>query len=256
MTLNNEAFSAAQGLASFGWPVFPVNPNTKAPLITGWQNRATSNWSGVAELFKDYPSAAIGLVTGQKSGLVVIDIDERKNFSGLQNYKNAGHKLPPTITASTPSGGIHLFFKAPSVEVPNSVSKLVEGVDIRGDGGYVIAPPSTTKWGKYSWECSYQIFQQGPLPLPEKFYLPVGHKKPFKGSSGTQGSVSSRLLDPVLEGNRNDEITKRIGFLLAKYDAVHSWEMAKMINQECCLPPLGETELSNTFNSIRKKEGK
>jgi len=76
-------------------------------------------------LFKDYPSAAIGLVTGQKSGLVVIDIDERKNFSGLQNFKNAGHRLPPTITASTPSGGIHLFFKAPSVEVPNSLVTIL-----------------------------------------------------------------------------------------------------------------------------------
>ena len=148
MTLNNTAISAAQGLASFGWPVFPVNPDTKAPFITGWQNRATSDLSGVAELFKDYPSAAIGLITGQKSGLVVIDIDERENCSGLQNFKNAGHKLPPTITASTPSGGVHLFFKAPSVEVPNSVSKLAEGVDIRGDGGYVIAPPSVTKWGQ------------------------------------------------------------------------------------------------------------
>ena len=176
MTLNNTAISAAQGLASFGWPVFPVNPDTKAPFITGWQNRATSDLFGVAELFKDYPSAAIGLITGQKSGLVVIDIDERENFSGLQNFKNAGHKLPPTITASTPSGGVHLFFKAPSVEVPNSVSKLVEGVDIRGDGGYVIAPPSVTKWGQYSWTCEYEALQEGPLPLPEKFYVLIEKK--------------------------------------------------------------------------------
>jgi len=48
MTVNNETISAAQGLASFDWPVFPVNPDTKTPLITGWQNRATSDRSGVA----------------------------------------------------------------------------------------------------------------------------------------------------------------------------------------------------------------
>ena len=77
MTLISETINAAQGLATFDWPVFPVNPDTKAPLITGWQSRATCDRSGIIDLFKDYPSAAIGLVTGQKSGLVVIDIDER-----------------------------------------------------------------------------------------------------------------------------------------------------------------------------------
>ena len=159
MTLINETINAAQGLASFDWPVFPVNPDTKAPLITGWQTRATCDRSGITDLFKDYPSAAIGLVTGQKSGLVIIDIDRRKNFNGLQNFKNAGHELSPTVSASTPRGGIHLYFKAPFCEVPCSVSKIAEGVDIKGDGGFVIAPPSITKWGKYSWECSYQIFQ-------------------------------------------------------------------------------------------------
>ena len=256
MTLTNEAISAAQGLASLGWLVFPVNPDTKAPLITGWQSRATCDRCSIIDLFEGYPSAAIGLVTGQKSGLVVIDIDERENFSGLQNFKNAGFELSPTVSASTPRGGIHLYFKSPLCEVPCSVSKIAEGIDVKADGGYIIAPPSITKWGKYSWECSYQIFQKGPLPLPEKFYLPVGHKQPFKGSGSALGSVSFRLLDPILKGNRNDEITRRIGYLLAKYDAFHSWEMAKLINQECCLPPLGETELSNTFKSIRKKEGK
>ena len=159
MTLTNEAISAAQGLASFDWPVFPVNPDTKAPLITGWQSRATCDRFGVIDLFKDYPSAAIGLVTGQKSQLVIIDIDRRKNFNGLQNFKNAGHELSPTVSASTPRGSIHLYFKAPLCEVPCSASKIAEGVDIKGDGGFVIAPPSITKWGKYSWGC-FLIFQE------------------------------------------------------------------------------------------------
>ncbi len=256
MTLTNKAISAAQGLASFGWPVFPVNPDTKAPLITGWQSRATCDWSSIIDLFKDCPSAAIGLVTGQKSGLVVVDLDERENFSGLQNFKNAGYELSPTVSASTPRGGIHLYFKAPSCEVPCSVSKIAEGVDVKGTGGYVIAPPSITKWGEYSWECSYQIFQQGPLPLPEKFYLPVGQKRPFKGSGRTLGSVSSRLLDPVAEGNRNDEITKRCGLLVSRYPATDALKMLELINQKCCQPPLDQRELNQIFASISKKESK
>ena len=74
MTLTNQAISAVQGLPSSDWHVFPVNPDTKAPLITGWRSRATCDRSGIKELFKDYPSVAIALVTGQKSGLVMIDI--------------------------------------------------------------------------------------------------------------------------------------------------------------------------------------
>ncbi|XDZ70319.1 bifunctional DNA primase/polymerase [Alphaproteobacteria bacterium LSUCC0744] len=255
MTRNNETISAAQGLASFDWPVFPVNPDTKTPLIRGWQDRATSEQSGVVELFKDYPLAAIGLVTGQKSGLVVIDIDERENFSGLQNFKNAGHKLPPTITASTPRGGVHLFFKAPSVEVPNSVSKIVEGVDIRGDGGYVIAPPSVTKWGQYRWTCKYRIFQAGPLPLPEMFYVPIEQKRSFNDTGRSQKSLSSRMLDHILEGSRNDEITKRCGLLVSRYSANDALKMLEIINQKCCQPPLDQRELHQIFASISKREG-
>ncbi|MDA7766908.1 bifunctional DNA primase/polymerase [Alphaproteobacteria bacterium] len=228
MSRNNKTIVAVQRLASFDWPVFTLNPDTKTPLVRGWQNRATSEHSGVVELFKDYPLAAIGLVTGQKSRLVVIDIDERENFSGLQNFKNAGHKLPPTITASTPSGGVHLFFKAPSVEVPNSVSKLLEGVDIRGDGGYVIAPPSVTKWGQYSWTCKYRVYQAGPLPLPEKFYVPIEKKRSFNETGCSQKPLPSRLLDPIPEGSRNDEITKRCGLLLSRYPAD---DVSKMLNK-------------------------
>jgi predicted NAD/FAD-dependent oxidoreductase len=74
MTLTNQAISVAQGLPSFDWHVFPVNSDTKATLIAGWQSRATCEWSGIIEMFKDNPSVAIASVTGQKSGLVVIDI--------------------------------------------------------------------------------------------------------------------------------------------------------------------------------------
>ena len=256
MTLKNETISAAQGLASFDWPVFPVNPDTKAPLIKDWQSRATCDRAGIIDLFKDHPSAAIGLVTGQKSGLIVLDIDERENFSGLQNFKHAGHELLPTVSASTPRGGIHLYFKAPSVAVPCSVSKIAEGVDIKATGGFVIAPPSITKWGKYSWECPYQIFEQGPLPLPEKFYLPVGYKRQFKGSGGTQRSVSLRLLDLVSEGNRNDEITKRCGLLVSRYAAHDALKMLELINQKCCQPPLDKREVHQIFASISKREGR
>ena len=256
MSTRSETISAAKGIGTFGWPVFPVNQNTKAPLITEWQSRASSNLYEIEHLFRNHPNAAIGLVTGQRSGLVVIDFDERENFSGLQNFKNSGYELSPTISASTPRGGVHLYFKAPPFEVvPCSVSKIAEGVDVRADGGYIIAPPSTTKWGEYRWSCKYRIFQKGPLPLPEKFYLSVGHKRTIRDSGDVKRSVASRLLDAIPEGNRNDEITKRCGLLVSRYPANDALNMLELINQKCCQPPLDQRELQQIFASISKREG-
>ena len=86
--------------------------------------------------------------------------------------------------------------------------------------------------------------------------MPVGQKRPFKGSGRTLGSVSSRLLDPVLEGNRNDEITKRCGLLVSRYPATDALKMLELINQKCCQPPLDQRELNQIFASISKKESK
>ena len=120
-----NAASAAVGLAdNFGWSVFPVNPSTKAPLITGWQNEASSSWAGLEELFEDYPTAAIGVVTGKKSDLIVIDLDERERFSGIANFRKAGYELSETFRTKTPSGGMHLFYQAPRSEFQIPSQKL------------------------------------------------------------------------------------------------------------------------------------
>ena len=77
-----------------------------------------------------------------------------------------------------------------------------------------------------------------------------------QNNSKVRSRLASQILTPILEGGRNHEITRRCGFLLRKYDADHAWEMIKPINAKCCLPPLDESELLTTFNSIRKREGK
>jgi putative DNA primase/helicase len=253
-----NAATAAFGIAdNFGWAVFPVNPLTKAPLITGWQDNASSNWGGIQDLFRNYPTAAIGVVTGKKSNVIVIDLDERERFSGVANFKKAGYELSETVRTKTPSGGIHLFYEAPQIRIPNSVSKIAEGVDVRGDGGYVIVPPSITKWGKYVWDCSFERMSKGPVLLPECFFNPMTKSKPStdKVAVGKSG-VPARILHPIMEGERNDEITSRCGFLLSRYSAEDAWAMLEIINRDCCKPPLDDGELRQIFSSIRKKEGK
>jgi hypothetical protein len=253
----NKTISAAQELAEiFSWAVFPVNPKTKTPYFRGWQEIASSNPDEIEDIFSGLQYAAIGVCTGKASALVCIDMDERAEYSGLSNYQKAGFELPNCPTAQTPSGGCHLYFKQPQARIKNSASLIARGVDVRGEGGYIISPPSHTLYGAYSWKCSPKTVLNGPVEMPSRLLEAIQNPTKKQKSAKVRSRLASQILTPILEGSRNQEMTRRIGFLLAKYDASHSWEMTKMVNRECCLPPLDETELSKTFNSIRKKEGK
>lgn len=253
-----KTIAAAQELAAhFGWAVFPVNPKNKKPYFHGWQQMASSDPADIEQSFSGLRYMAIGIQTGIASNLVVIDIDERPTFSGLRNFENAGYKIEEGhLVARSPSGGLHLYFRQPHFKVPNSVSRLAQGVDVRGEGGYIISPPSTTIFGSYTWECCEKTLLRGARDLPTTIIRgldePSKRHRPSRGNSG----LANQILASLPQGCRNQEITRRCGFLLGKYDADDSWEMIKLINQQCCIPPLPEKELLNTFRSIRAKEGK
>ena len=253
-----NTITAAQELAAhFGWAVFPVNPKTKTPYFRGWQQMASSDPADIEKSFSGLRYMAIGIQTGTASNLVVIDIDERPTFSGLRNFENAGYQIEEGhMVARSPSGGLHLYFRQPHFKVPNSVSLLAQGVDVRGEGGYIISPPSTTIFGSYTWACCEEILLRGARNLPPTIVRtleePAKRHRPRKSNSG----LANQILAPLPKGCRNQEITRRCGHLLGKYNADDSWEMIKLINQQCCIPPLPEKELLNTFRSIRAKEGK
>ena len=113
-----NTITAAQELADyFNWAVFPVNPKTKTPYFRGWQEIASSNPDEVEDIFSGLQYAAIGVCTGEASGLVCIDIDERADYRGLSNYQMVGFELPNCPSVQTPSGGLHLYFKQPPFKV-------------------------------------------------------------------------------------------------------------------------------------------
>ena len=121
----------------------------------------------------------------------------------------------------------------------------------------MIVPPSITKWGKYEWDCSFKTVSKGPIPLPKCFFNPMTKPKVGVQKAPVGGSaVAARILDAIIEGERNDEITRRCGFLLSRYSADDAWTMLELINRDCCRPPLSDLELCRVFSSIRKREGK
>ena len=252
-----DTIRAAQALADhFQWSVFPVNPRTKAPFFKGWQESATSDPLQIEELFGSLPYAAIGVPTGACSNLVVIDIDERPGYSGLASFKQAGFEWPETIVAKTPSGGFHLYFRANGAMVKNSASLLAQGIDVRGEGGYIISPPSQTVYGKYVFQSSEETLNAGPVDVPVEYLDALNRVNQHSRGRQNRSSVSQNLMEPVGHGSRNVEMTRRCGFLLKKRSPADAWELLSFINRGCCEPPLDERELFSIFRSIKQREGK
>jgi hypothetical protein len=154
--------ATALGYTAAGLAVFPLSVTIDADghkvchPVESWPAQSTTDperirwWFGPTGFYRD---RCVAIDCG-KSGLVVIDCDVKHGEAGIDNWAAlaAEHGVPATWVAHTPSGGVHLYYRAdPDHELRNSVSKLAAGVDVRAAGGFVIAPPSCDPRGEYKW---------------------------------------------------------------------------------------------------------
>lgn len=140
--------------AAAGVPVFPCQPTGKRPLGTLVPHgllEATRDESQIARWWRAEPKANIGLACGSFSRLLVLDVDGREGEDAITDLQRRYRALPDTLWQLTGSGGWHAFFLDPS-GLGSTVRKLGSGLDTRGEGGYVIAPPSIHESGRaYTW---------------------------------------------------------------------------------------------------------
>ena len=144
----------------------------------------------IRKWWTDWPDANIAIVTGKVSDVVVIDIDNKHN--GSENLAALALEIggiPPTLAAAT-GNGQHLYFRYPGVDVKCSTSDLADGIDVRGNGGYVVAPPSLHANGKvYAWANQEPLAELPPALLARM--------------TPTANVVAIDHLAPVEEGRRN-----------------------------------------------------
>jgi hypothetical protein len=137
-----------------GWSVFPLPRGRKVPdrPWKQWQS-SRANAFVVGEWFRQVPDTNLAVVTGAISGLVVADLDLAKHPDAARVFADrCGGELPVAPTVRTGSGGLHLFFAHPGFSVRTRAG-LSPGLDIRADGGYIVAPPSLhPSGGVYAWE--------------------------------------------------------------------------------------------------------
>ena len=123
------------------WPVFAC-AESKRPLTPRGLYDATRDVDTVRKQFRHADAAMIGVPMGRASGVIAIDIDVKDGAPGMEWLAANAHRMPRTRRHRTMSGGVHLLFQAPETPIRNSVGKIAPGVDVRGEGGYVIFPPS------------------------------------------------------------------------------------------------------------------
>jgi len=157
----DPVIDAALEYAARGWRVLPIGPGKKSPPMDAWQHAATTDpatitawWTG---LYRGY---GIGIATGEASGLFVLDVDTdggKRGDESLADLEATYGRLPDTREVLTGSGGRHLYFRWPDgVDIRNDQSgRLGLGLDIRGEGGQVLAPPTVHPNGRvYAHELS------------------------------------------------------------------------------------------------------
>jgi hypothetical protein len=136
---------AARSLAAAGVPVFPCVVEGKRPLTRRGFLDASSDPEQVAAWWSRTPYANIGIPTGAVSGVVVVDVDVHGTHDGraaFQRATDAGLVDGAGLLVRTPTGGVHVYFPATLGSEQRSWQAATAGVDFRGDGGYIIAPPS------------------------------------------------------------------------------------------------------------------
>jgi putative DNA primase/helicase len=157
MPFDEDVLAAAHEYRKNGWRVIAIQPSGKRPIEKNWQDTPPLSGPDVQALFEGTQNN-VGIATGAPSGFWVLDIDTQKpGTSERLRELQAGRKLPQTRVIRTPSGGFHYYFAMPDFNVTNSAKRLPDGVDVRGTGGQVVAPPSRVDGAAYGVMLDYPI---------------------------------------------------------------------------------------------------
>lgn len=298
---------AALAYAALGLPVFPVAPVDrrsgacgckdgpacesvgKHPLVR-WTDKASTDPGQIAKWWRGWkPDANIGMPTGRRSGLIVVDIDpQHGGHLTRAALEKEGKVFPPTLAARTRSGGWHFAYQAPEgVQVPNTTAALAgvgatPGIDVRGDGGYVIVAPSirpidpdprtgALRFGRYAWALQYTLapapsWVVTPKARPERRIdgpesQPTSRDRPgpdpHKRAAAALAGEVRRVSDSRDQG-RNNALFQAAANLFEIVNAgyLNEAQVRAELTAAACAVGLGEGEIRQTLDAQwRRKQG-
>ena len=217
-----------------GWKLHPCKKD-KTPYLPAWQKNASCDPDQIKEWWAKWPNASIGCKCGPDSKIWVLDIDLPDGPDTLEKLLSDNSPLPLTLIQKTGSGGKQIFFSYNGVEIRNSAKKAGPGIDVRGDGGYIILPPSNHPSGK-----NYEWLQKKAISQAPAWLVDIVKKPPTKHVTHPQIGGNSKyglaaLLNQIIElsgsgvGNRNDKLNAS-SFSLGQLVAGGELEMGHVEN--------------------------
>lgn len=234
--------------AKYGWAVFPIRPETKKPLTPHGCKDAKKDPGAIRAWWKKWPSASVGVATGSISNLLVIDedLDEEKGVDGIQSmtaWESEHGELPETVRAITGRGGAHRYYHYTGKDYKNRTG-IIEGVDVRGEGGYVIAPPSIHPNGaSYEWECDPEDTPLAEVNDLVRSFLSTG--------AGDRAEGEKFHLPQIIESGQRNQTLYSFACSLQAQGLSDTAILAavKSENEIRCVPPIEEEELTQLVNS-------
>ena len=259
---NNPLLAPGLAYAQRGWPVLPLhspkgqacscrNPDCrhvgKHPRTLHGVKDATTDAATIRTWWAKWPDANIGIATGSISGLMVLDVDPRHGgLESLRRLQDQPGPLPRGPAVLTGGDGYHYYFLAPDFRVRNKVG-LADGIDVRGDGAYIIAPPSRHATGQiYRWAEGLDPDSITLPPLPDWLRtLLVAH--PRENGNGDRESSH------VPEGSRNSHLTSLAGTMRQRgMSEAAIFAALRIESLKRCDPPLTEEEVRAIAVSVAR----
>lgn len=255
---------AARDYVERGLAIIPLGVGKKEPVTKSGLNDWTDNpgqidvWWGQGEHAgkRGNPSYNIGMACGQVSGgIIAIDLDchsdEANGLDYLRDWEVEHGKLPETWTQITGSGGKQLFYRA-GQDIRNSANGDI-GVDVRGNGGYVVLPPSLHPCGDcYEWSISPD--DMDVADADDKVYDFIRAVSKTKKRSDGWNSEKAGIPSEITE-NRNETLFSLGRSFLSRgsgHDEVAT--LIRSLNATICRPPLPDVEVEKLIGSINSKE--
>lgn len=219
------AEKAAPYLQKYGWAVFPVSRN-KVPCVKRGCHAASREPDQIDAWSDEFPNANVAVACGEINGICVLDVDKPAGIESLNRIFDMGfERFARTVTARSARGGLHYYFIQPNIRIKNRAGCIAPGLDIRTDGGSIIAPPSETEHGRYEWINAPDEWNHDgiviPAPMPEWLRQKASAERPpnpvalrrnagrvFDGPSPKILDMEEAELRKAMTGGRNHALNK------------------------------------------------
>jgi hypothetical protein len=226
-----------------GWRLIPLRARGKTPLVKGWPDLATSDTQQLERWANQWPGCNWAVATGPASGLLVLDVDGNDGDATLRNYAASGRMVPDTLTVTTGRGWHHYFSWPAGQRIRNSAGALGTGLDIRGDGGYIVIPPSIHPTGvQYRY-----IARDAPIVDAPDWLISLLTVEP---NSITPRLVKADGEGTIRKGKRNSTLASLAGTMRRKGLAPAAIEAALLVQNMGYAPPLPELEVRAIAASV------